>query len=157
MFGRTILLSDRSWGVCPPVKLLNTVAEDDVTGLLAALAVRSSVYCVSDLGAPWGFEVAGADVAKFHVVLDGGCWLRLARTAPVRLERGDLAILPRGEQHTVSDQLDSPVTGLDELIAGYLAPPGFVAAATVSAPGCCVAGSRLPALPPKRCWRCCRR
>ena len=113
------MLSDRSWGV-PPVKLLNTAAEDDATGLLAALAVRSSVYCVSDLGAPWGFEVAGADVAKFHAVLDGGCWLRLARTAPVRLERGDLAILPRGEQHTVSDQLDSPVTGLDELIAGYL-------------------------------------
>src|SRR5260221_10820443 len=119
MFGRTILLSDRSWGV-PPVKLLNTAAEDDATGLLAALAVRSSVYCVSDLGAPWGFEVAGADVAKFHVVLDGGCWLRLARTAPVRLERGGLSILPRGEQHTGSDQLDSPVTGLDELVARHL-------------------------------------
>jgi len=102
------------------VKLLNTAAEDDVTGLLAALAVRSSVYCVSDLGAPWGFEVAGADVAKFHVVLDGGCWLRLARTAPVRLEQGDLAILPRGERHTVSDSLDSPVTGLDQLIDSYL-------------------------------------
>src|SRR5260221_14340915 len=118
MFGRTILLSDRSWGV-PPVKLLNTAAEDDATGLLAALAVRSSVYCVSDLGAPWGFEVAGADVAKFHVVLDGGCWLRLARTAPVRLERGGLAIFPRGEQPTRSHHPDSPGPSLAELTAGY--------------------------------------
>src|SRR5260221_10930808 len=107
MFGRTILLSDRSWGV-PPVKLLNTAAEDDATGLLAALAVRSSVYCVSDLGAPWGFEVAGADVAKFHVVLDGGCWLRLALTAPVRLQPRGPSLLPRGEEHKVSDPMDSP-------------------------------------------------
>ena len=48
------------------MRLLNTAPEDDVTELLAALAVRSSVYCLSDLGAPWGFEVADASVAKFH-------------------------------------------------------------------------------------------
>jgi quercetin dioxygenase-like cupin family protein len=51
-------------------------------------------------------------MAKFHVVLDGGCWLRLTGTAARRLSRGDLVILPRGERHTVSDSLDSPVTGL---------------------------------------------
>jgi AraC-like DNA-binding protein len=101
------------------VQLLNTAPDDEVAGLLAALAVRSSVYCLSDLGAPWGFEVAGASVAKFHVVLDGGCWLRLAGTAPLWLGHGDLAILPRGEPHTVSDSLDSPVTGLEQLIAGH--------------------------------------
>ncbi len=32
---------------------------------------------------------------------------------------GDLAILPGGERHTVSDALDSPVTGLDQLIADH--------------------------------------
>jgi AraC-like DNA-binding protein len=98
---------------------LNTAPDDEVTALLAALAVHSSVYCLSDLGAPWGFEVAGAGAAKFHVVLDGGCWLRLAGARPVWLGRGDLAILPRGERHIVSDSLDSPVTGLDELIARH--------------------------------------
>src|SRR5436853_214718 len=99
------------------MRRLNSAPDDEVTTLLAALAVRTSVYCLSDLGAPWGFEVAGADVAKFHVVLDGGCWLRLPGAEPVWLGRGDLAILPRGEPHSVSDSLDSPVTGLDELIA----------------------------------------
>jgi AraC-like DNA-binding protein len=101
------------------MRLLNTAPDDEVTGLLAALAVRSSVYCLSDLGAPWGFEVDGASVAKFHVVLDGGCWLRLAGTVPRWLGCGDLVILPRGERHAVSDSLDSPVTGLDQLIAGH--------------------------------------
>ena len=101
------------------MELLNTAPDDEVTELLAALSVRSSVYCLSDLGAPWGFEVAGADVAKFHLVLDGGCWLRLTGTAPLWLDGGDLVILPRGERHTVSDSLDSTVTGLDQLIAGH--------------------------------------
>jgi len=102
-----------------PVQLLNTAPDDDVTGLLAALTVRSSVYCLSDLGAPWGFEVDDASTAKFHVVLDGGCWLRLADADPVWLGHGDLAILPRGERHAVSDSLDSAVRGLDRLIADH--------------------------------------
>src|SRR5262249_52402486 len=118
MLGRTILLSNRSRGVTR-VQLLNTAPDDDVTGLLAALTVRSSVYCLSDLGAPWGFEVDDASTAKFHIVLDGGCWLRLTGADPVWLGHGDLAILPRGERHTVSDSLDSAVRGLDRLIADH--------------------------------------
>jgi AraC-like DNA-binding protein len=102
-----------------PVQLLNTAPDDDVTGLLAALTVCSSVYCLSDLGAPWGFEVDDASTAKFHIVLDGGCWLRLTGADPVWLGHGDLAILPRGERHTVSDSLDSAVRGLDRLIADH--------------------------------------
>ena len=101
------------------MQLLNTAPDDGVTGLLAALTVRSSVYCLSDLGAPWGFEVDDASTAKFHIVLDGGCWLRLSGADPVWLGNGDLAILPRGERHTVSDSLDSAVRGLDRLIADH--------------------------------------
>ena len=101
------------------MRLLNTAPDDEVTALLAALAVQSSVYCLSDLGAPWGFEVEGAATAKFHVVLDGGCWLRLAGQEPVWLGPGDLAILPGGQRHSVSDRPDSPMTGLDQLIADH--------------------------------------
>jgi len=101
------------------MKLLNDAPTDAVTELLAALRVDSSVYCLSDLGAPWGFVVDGADTAKFHLVLDGACWLQAEGLDPVRLGAGELAILPRGERHTMSDELDSPVTGLDQLIADH--------------------------------------
>src|SRR5262249_57004061 len=57
--------------------------------------------------------------AKFHLVLDGACWLQTEGLDPVRLSAGQLAILPRGERHTMSDELDSPVTGLDQLIAHH--------------------------------------
>jgi AraC-like DNA-binding protein len=101
------------------MRLLNDASNDAVTELLAALKVHSSVYCLSDLGAPWGFTVDGADTAKFHLVLEGACWLQAGGLDPVRLGTGELAILPRGERHTMSDELGSPVTGLDQLIADH--------------------------------------
>jgi len=101
------------------MRLLNDAPSDEVTELLASLKVHSSVYCLSDLGAPWGFAVDGADTAKFHLVLEGACWLQAGSLDPVRLGTGELAILPRGERHTMSDELDSPVTGLDQLIADH--------------------------------------
>jgi AraC-like DNA-binding protein len=101
------------------MRLLNDAPGDAVSELLAALKVHSSVYCLSDLGAPWGFAVDGADTAKFHLVLEGTCWLQAGSLHPVRLATGELAILPRGERHTMSDELDSPVTGLEQLIADH--------------------------------------
>jgi AraC-like DNA-binding protein len=101
------------------MRLLNDAPRDTVTELLAALKVSSSVLCLSDLGAPWGFAVEGANIAKFHLVLEGACWLRAPGVDPVRLGTGELAILPRGERHTVSDEPGSPVTGLDQLIADH--------------------------------------
>jgi Cupin len=76
-----------------PVKLLNTSGTDTVTELLTALTVHSSVYCLSELRAPWGFQVDGAAVAKFHLVLEGACWLQADGVSPVRLAAGELVIL----------------------------------------------------------------
>ena len=137
----------------------HTAPDDEVTALLAALAVQSSVYCLYDLSAPWGFAVEGAATAKFHVVLDGGCWLQLAGQEPVSLGPGDLAILPGGQRHTVSDRPDSPVTGLDQLIADHPldADARLVSGGGGPAPGCCAAGSPSPPRPWTRCSRCCRR
>lgn len=101
------------------MQLLNTPPRDTVTELLTALSVRSSVYCLSELRAPWGFEVGGANVAKFHLVLEGECWLHADGLSPVRIRAGDLVILSRGERHVMRDEADSLVVGLDELIARH--------------------------------------
>jgi AraC-like DNA-binding protein len=101
------------------MELLNTPPRDTVTELLDALRVHASVYCLSDLRAPWGFEVDGANVAKFHLVLEGACWLRAEGLEPVRLGAGDLIILSRGGRHVMSDELDSPALGLDQIVADH--------------------------------------
>src|SRR6516164_1492555 len=102
---------------------LNTAPHDAVTELLAALRVRSTVYCLSELREPWGFEVDGANVAKFHLVLSGSCWLNLAGHEPARLQAGDLVILSRGERHVMTDRPGSPVTNLDVIVAGHPLDP----------------------------------
>ena len=81
------------------MKLLNDAPSDAVTELLAALKVDSSVYCLSDLGAPWGFVVDGADTAKFHLVLEGACWLQAEGLDPVRLAAGAGRVSGGGPGH----------------------------------------------------------
>jgi len=105
------------------MRLLNTAPYDEVAELLAMVRVRSTVYCLSELRAPWGFEVDGANVAKFHLVLAGSCWLNLAGHEPAQLRAGDLVILSRGERHVMSDHPGSPVTNLDLIVAGHPLDP----------------------------------
>jgi AraC-like DNA-binding protein len=93
------------------------VAADPVSDVLRALDVRSTVFCLSDLGAPWGFRVEGAGIAKFHLVLDGGGWLTVDGQAPMRVAGGDLVVLPHGHGHRISDDPESAVTALDDLLA----------------------------------------
>src|SRR5215472_12228828 len=106
-----------------PMQLLNAAPHDTVAELLAALRVRSTVYCLSELREPWGFEVDGTSVAKFHLVLAGSCWLNLAGHVPVHLQAGDLVILSRGERHVMNDRPGSPVTNLDLIVADHPLDP----------------------------------
>src|SRR5262252_5342666 len=70
-------LCSKGQEACPGVRKgvsmqrLNTAPHDAVTELLGTLRVRSTVYCLSELREPWGFEVDGANVAKFHLVRSG--------------------------------------------------------------------------------------
>jgi AraC-like DNA-binding protein len=100
--------------------LMNTAATDPVAQTLNAVNVLSSVYCLSDLRAPWGFAVEGANVAKFHLVLEGECWLEADGLEPVRLSQGDLAILARGHSHVLRDVPGSDVPRLESLLADHL-------------------------------------
>lgn len=97
--------------------LLAADANDAIADALTAIRVVSSVYCLSELRAPWGFRVDGTQIAKFHLVLAGACWLEPDDHEPVLLGDGDLVILPRGTGHVLRDEPGSPVLGLDDVIA----------------------------------------
>ena len=100
--------------VAPPAGLA-----DPVSDALRELNVRSTVFCLSELGAPWGFRVEGAGFAKFHLVLTGGGWLTVDGEQPVRVDEGDLVVLPHGHAHAIADRPESGVVALDDLLAGY--------------------------------------
>ena len=99
------------------MKTLVPAHADAVSDALRSLRVQSSVFCTSDLRAPWGFRVESSAVAKFHLVLAGSCWLTVDGRAPVRVGAGELVLLPAGDAHGLSDGTEAPSVSLDELLA----------------------------------------
>jgi len=91
---------------------------DGLSQLLLRLTVNSTVYCLSEMTAPWGFQVEARSGPAFHLLTAGSAWLEVQGEAdPVRLAAGDLVILPRGQGHVVRDSPKSPVRWLDRILA----------------------------------------
>jgi AraC-like DNA-binding protein len=99
-------------------------SSDAVSDVLRSFGVRSSIFCVSTLRAPWAFRVAGEAAAKFHLVLEGTALL-LSGPEKVALAPGDLVLLPRGVEHTLADDPDSPAPRLEQLVREHGEDGGF--------------------------------
>lgn len=87
---------------------------DALTEVLHDLRLSGSFYCRAELRAPWGIELPPRDVASFHFVAEGRCFLR-GSDPPCRLDQGDLVVLPHGRGHVLSDSPEGPVTPIDQL------------------------------------------
>ena len=100
------------------MRSLGTFADPDaISQLLLRLTVTSSLYCLSRMTAPWGFQVAARPMPAFHLLLSGSAWLDVdGRPGPAPLRAGDLVILPRGDGHRVRDSPASPVLWLERLL-----------------------------------------
>jgi AraC family transcriptional regulator, alkane utilization regulator len=91
---------------------------DVVSDVLDAVRVRSTVYCRSDMHAPWGFGVRAHGNPSFHVVTRGECWLAVeGDDEPLRLTDGELVLLPHGPMHWLRDEPTSAILWLDEILA----------------------------------------
>jgi AraC-like DNA-binding protein len=92
--------------------------DDPVSEMLLRLSVRSTVYCLSEMRAPWGFRVAAREVAAFHLMTAGHGWLEVDGVPEaIRLDSGDLVILPRGNAHQVRNSRTSPIRWLEDILA----------------------------------------
>jgi AraC-like DNA-binding protein/mannose-6-phosphate isomerase-like protein (cupin superfamily) len=97
------------------IRTLSTFAPDDtLSELLRSLRVQSTLFCLAEVGAPWGFAVPQRRVASFHLVLEGEAWLTRDGDKPLRLGRGDVAIVPRGDPHELRDAPGSPVSRIED-------------------------------------------
>lgn len=99
-------------------RLTDVLSLDGLSEVLRAGRVRSTVWCVSEFGAPWAFGVGRRTAASFHLVLEGGGWLEVdAVDGRLWLRRGDLVVLPHGNGHALRDDPATPVVLLDDLLA----------------------------------------
>jgi AraC-like DNA-binding protein len=91
---------------------------DALTSILETVHFRGTLYCRSELSAPWGVTVPFDGVAHFHVVRRGRCWMSIGGGEQVLLEAGDLVVLPRGLVHGLSDSPGSIRVPLEQLVCG---------------------------------------
>ena len=95
------------------MRVLSTFAETDtLSDVLRSLRVRSTVFCLALMDAPWGFDVPARQVASFHLVLEGRGLLEVEGERPLDIGAGDLVLLPHGDAHAVRDRLDTPATAI---------------------------------------------
>jgi AraC-like DNA-binding protein len=78
---------------------------DVLSDILASLKLKGSLYFATEFSAPWGVRVPRlGDVTRFHLVMRGGCWVKVGREEePTHLESGDLVLVPHGAEHVLSD------------------------------------------------------
>lgn len=75
---------------------------DPLGETLHLLRLTGSLYCRSELTAPWGVDLpAFADCMMFHIVTAGHCWLEVEGDEPRLLQQGSLALVPHGNGHCI--------------------------------------------------------
>jgi AraC-like DNA-binding protein len=96
---------------------------DPLTALLDQLKLTGTLYCQTDMAAPWGIALPAFEgLTLIAIVLDGACQLRLEGEAPVRLEAGDLALIPNGARHELFSDSEADLVPLDQLDVTPLSP-----------------------------------
>jgi AraC-like DNA-binding protein len=116
------------------------MATDTLSDVLRTVRLTGSLFFMMDISSPWESEVPdGATLASttlpgaqhvisYHVVTAGTCWGGLVDETPVRLEAGDVLVLPRGDAYFIStapgmkrrEDLSAELAFLRDMAAGRL-------------------------------------
>ena len=87
---------------------------DILSEVLRVVRLSGAIHFRGEFTRPWAFttsppqllavrlNVPGGSVTPFHVFVDGRCWVTAQGIPPVRIEPGDVIIVPRADQHVLS-------------------------------------------------------
>jgi len=120
--------------------------EDTLTDLFRTVRFTRCIYYTVDVASPWpAIQVPEGDaiasslgprsraVVSYHVLIEGTCFTGLESGEPVKLERGDIVLYPRGDAYFLAPSLGerparADVAQLSALLGGVVAgkvPPAF--------------------------------
>lgn len=89
-------------------------ASDTLSDVLEALRLSGAMFFLVDARTPWVAETpasmhlapailpAAHHVVSYHVVTHGACWCESPGQAPLRLETGDVLVVPRGHAYRLA-------------------------------------------------------
>ena len=88
---------------------------DAVSDVLSLVRMRCKTVCANDFAVPFSLSLRGPS-ARFHIIESGSAFVVLDRKAPVRVEAGDLVILPLGGGHVLSSDPALPAISIHHAV-----------------------------------------
>jgi AraC-like DNA-binding protein len=91
-----------------------SASADALSDVLRRVRLTGALFFLVDASAPWTIELPdgkalaravlpGAQhVISYHIVTEGSCWGGVGKDAAVRLEAGDVLVLPHGDAYAMS-------------------------------------------------------
>lgn len=86
---------------------------------LSKFHFSKTLYCAHCTNrAPWGVGIGASRGVQFHAVRSGRAWIRVQGEQPIALAAGDFVVLPRGDEHEVTCERDTPAIPAQQMLAG---------------------------------------
>jgi AraC-like DNA-binding protein len=92
-----------------------TLRPDPLGEVLQDLRLSGVSYGRCELSEPWGIAFPAQHAARFHCLLEGGCWLQMAEPGVVRFDAGDVVLVPHGAKHALKGTAEAPATSIDDM------------------------------------------
>ncbi|MGH7803397.1 MAG: cupin domain-containing protein, partial [Candidatus Binatia bacterium] len=82
--------------------------------MLRSVRLTGAVFFLVDATTPWAARATAGrtlapiilpgaqQIVSFHIVTAGACWAELGDRPPVRLEAGDVALIPHGDAYALT-------------------------------------------------------
>lgn len=107
----------------------NDPVAEIVADVVATTRRGTLMYARNRFHAPWGGSFPAVDVASFHVITAGVCWLTVGDADPVQLTAGDVVLIPAGAAHALTDAPGRATRPMPEIVGRSLddgAPPSEI-------------------------------
>lgn len=104
---------------------------DVLSDVLRAARLTGALFFPMQVSSPWVDEVPAAaefadillpgaeHVVSYHIVRQGGCWAALPGETPVRLEAGDVFVVPQGDAYVMSSAPDLRSSASRDDVIGF--------------------------------------
>jgi AraC-like DNA-binding protein len=93
---------------------MSAARSDVLSEVLKLIRLRGELVYSAHLGAPWGIRFL-AGPSHFHFVEEGAGWVIPLDGEAIRVDAGDLVLLPHGLGHSFVESLDTPAEAIDVL------------------------------------------
>jgi AraC-like DNA-binding protein len=102
---------------------------DAISEVFSTLRIRSDLYFRARLSGPFAVRVPKESrQIRFHLVLQGSCWVNAEGAPPALLLEGDIALVPNGASQVLSVEAGADPVPLEALIAGGAIEDGVLVA-----------------------------